>query len=131
MDEMTYAQDREAAAAVEAVEAYKRTVVAPVAMKYAITHDWCDVVKTALREMGVQLDNPTITATVVVTYEVEASVPFDHIISFNENPRVFVAQHLHVPSLMVKSDHDAMSVEGEMVDPTSVNVTQAQITEAP
>lgn len=103
------------------LEKYKREVVAPIAMRYAITHDWCELVTTALAEMGIEMESPEVAIEVVVSYKFSAKVHYDHVKALKDDPKAFVAKHLHVPSLVLEGANDTMTADGP-IDPNQVIV---------
>jgi hypothetical protein len=101
---------------------YKKRVAA-VAMKYAVTYDWCDQVRDAMTELDIELPDPQVTGSVTVTYPFTATVPFDHLSSLTAGGKEFVLKQLEVPSLCVKPS-DVFVVKGGMIDPSTVELTE-------
>lgn len=127
LDEEARKLDEARIEAAGVLDNYKREVVAPVAMRYAITHDWCELVTTALAEMGIEMESPEVQIHVVVDYVFTACVHYDHVKALKDDPRTFVAKHLHVPSLVLEGQNETMTMEGD-IDPTKVIVQSVEWT---
>lgn len=99
--------------------------VAAVAMEYAIKYEWCDEVQTALAELGIELEEPTVEAEVRVTYKVVGKVGFNHLPSIVKDGNGFLLRHLHVPSLVVEpvdESQNTLSIPGGFTDPAEVEI---------
>lgn len=96
--------------------------VRQVAKKYAVQHDWCSVVDEALREMGINPEEPHLRGTIVVEYEFEGEIGLDHIPALRNDPHTFILRHTAIPAINVSSLPGVLKIGDGTVDPSSIEL---------
>lgn len=100
------------------------------AMAAAIKYGWCAQVQDILADLDITLEEPTLTATVTVTYEITAKVPYDHVPSVDGGGKAFIAQHLNVPAIRLDEGSGTLitiSAAGDLFDPANIELSNVQL----
>jgi hypothetical protein len=87
----------------------------------AVTHGWCAVMRDLLVDIGFELGEPQLSATVTVEYQITAPIDWDVATQKGLDRSEWLARVLHVPSLMVKDEH-AFPGQEIIADPAKVMV---------
>ena len=109
------------------LRAYKNRV-REVAMKAAVTNDWCDVVVQVLADLDIEVGNPKLYGTITVEYAFSGEVAFNDLGSLHSDPAGFVFKQTAIPwldnngseiSKRLFSGHDS-----ELVSPKVIRLTE-------